>query len=34
MAVQNYQELPRIRDSISFLYFEYGRIEQTETGIE
>jgi len=34
MATQNYQELPRIKDSISFLYFEYGRIEQTEAGIE
>ena len=34
MATQNYQELPKIRDSISFLYFEFGRIEQTDTGIE
>jgi CRISPR-associated protein Cas1 len=34
MPVQNYQELPRIRDSISFLYFEYGKIEQSETGVE
>ncbi len=34
MATHNYQELPKIKDSISFLYFEYGRIEQTEYGIE
>lgn len=33
MNIQNYQELPRLRDSISYLYFEYGKIEQTETGV-
>ncbi len=34
MANQNFNELPRTRDSISFLYFEYGKIEQSETGVE
>ena len=28
------RDLPKIRDSISFLYFEYGRLEQTKLGVE
>ncbi|MGB3618206.1 MAG: type I-E CRISPR-associated endonuclease Cas1e [Catalinimonas sp.] len=29
-----YRDLPKIRDSISFLYFEYGRLEQSKLGVE
>lgn len=28
------RDLPKIRDSISFLYFEYGRLEQSKLGVE
>lgn len=28
------RDLPKIRDSISFLYLEYGRLEQSKLGIE
>lgn len=34
MATKDYRELPKIRDSISYLYLEYGRVEQTKNGIE
>jgi len=28
------RDLPKVRDSLSFLYFEYGRLEQSKLGIE
>lgn len=28
------RDLPKIRDSISFLYFEYGHLEQSKLGVE
>lgn len=28
------RDLPKIRDSLSFLYFEYGHIEQSKLGVE
>jgi CRISPR-associated protein Cas1 len=28
------RDLPKIRDSISFVYFAYGRVEQTKMGVE
>ncbi|MGE3801159.1 MAG: type I-E CRISPR-associated endonuclease Cas1e [Candidatus Kapaibacterium sp.] len=36
MAIQqgNLKDLPKIRDSLSYLYLERGRIEQTKLGIE
>lgn len=34
MLPHSFRDLPKIRDSISFLYFEYGRIEQTKLGVE
>ncbi len=30
----NYRSLPKIRDSLSYIYLEYGRIEQTKNGVE
>lgn len=34
MPKQNYRELPKVRDSLSYLYLENGKVEQTKTGIE
>lgn len=34
MLPHSFRDLPKIRDSISFLYLEYGRIEQTKLGVE
>lgn len=34
MLPHSYRDLPKIRDSISYLYFEYGRIEQSKLGVE
>ncbi|MEM9665497.1 MAG: type I-E CRISPR-associated endonuclease Cas1e [Bacteroidota bacterium] len=34
MLPHSFRDLPKIRDSLSYLYFEYGRIEQTKTGVE
>ncbi len=34
MLPHSYRDLPKIRDSISYLYYEYGRIEQTKLGVE
>ena len=34
MAKTNFRELPKIRDSVSFVYLEYGKLEQTKLGIE
>jgi len=34
MPKQNFRELPKIRDSISYIYLEYGKLEQTQLGIE
>lgn len=31
---QAMRDLPKIRDSLSFLYFEYGHIEQSKLGLE
>ena len=28
------RDLPKIRDSLSFLYFEYGHLEQSKLGVE
>ena len=30
----SFRDLPKIRDSVSYLYLEYGRIEQTKLGVE
>ena len=32
MLPHSFRDLPKVRDSISFLYFEYGRIEQAKLG--
>mgnify|MGYP006422493739 CR=1 FL=1 len=34
MSQRQFQELPKIRDSISFLYFQYGHLEQSKLGVE
>jgi CRISPR-associated protein Cas1 len=34
MLPHSFRDLPKVRDSISYLYFEYGRIEQTRLGVE
>jgi len=34
MIKQNYRALPKVRDSLSYAYFDYGRIEQSKLGIE
>ena len=34
MLPHSFRDLPKVRDSVSFLYFEYGRIEQTKLGVE
>lgn len=34
MPKNDYRTLPKIRDSLSHLYLEYGRVEQTKNGIE
>lgn len=34
MAKTNFRELPKIRDSLSYVYLEYGKLEQTKLGIE
>ncbi|MEZ4705928.1 MAG: type I-E CRISPR-associated endonuclease Cas1e [Caldilineaceae bacterium] len=34
MRIQDLHELPKIRDSLSYLYLERGRIEQTQKSIE
>lgn len=34
MTKNDFRELPKVRDSYSFLYLEYGRVEQTKTGVE
>ncbi|RME57615.1 MAG: type I-E CRISPR-associated endonuclease Cas1 [Caldilineae bacterium] len=34
MLPHSYRDLPRVGDSISYLYFEYGRVEQTRLGVE
>jgi CRISPR-associated protein Cas1 len=34
MITQNYRALPKVRDSMSYLYFDYGRIEQSKLGVE
>lgn len=34
MAKTNFRELPKIRDSLSYIYLEYGKLEQTKLGIE
>ncbi len=34
MLPHSFRDLPKVRDSISYLYFEYGRVEQTRLGIE
>ncbi len=34
MAKSNFRELPKIRDSLSYVYLEYGKLEQTKLGIE
>ena len=30
----SFRDLPKIRDSLSFLYFEYGHLEQSSLGVE
>jgi len=34
MLPHSFHDLPKLRDSISYLYFERGKIEQTKLGIE
>lgn len=34
MLPHSFRDLPKIRDSISYLYLEYGRIEQSKLGVE
>ncbi len=34
MPTLNYRELPKVKDSLSHLYLEYGKLEQTKYGIE
>jgi len=34
MMPHSYRDLPKIRASRSYLYFEYGRIEQSQLGVE
>lgn len=34
MLPHSFRDLPKIRDSVSFLYVEYGRVEQTKLGVE
>ena len=34
MLPHSFRDLPKIRDSISYLYFQYGRVEQTKLGVE
>lgn len=34
MLPHSYRDLPKIRDSISYLYFEHGRLEQSKLGVE
>lgn len=34
MLPHNFRDLPKLRDSISFLYLERGRLEQTHLGVE
>lgn len=34
MPKNDYRTLPKIRDSLSHLYLEYGRVEQTKNGVE
>ena len=34
MLPHSMRDLPKIRDSISYLYLEYGRVEQTKLGVE
>ena len=30
----NFRALPKVRDSLSYIYLEYGRLEQTKMGVE
>ncbi|MFP4527951.1 MAG: type I-E CRISPR-associated endonuclease Cas1e [Candidatus Kapaibacterium sp.] len=34
MPTLNYRQLPKVRDSLSHVYLEYGKLEQTKTGVE
>ncbi|MDB5033322.1 MAG: type CRISPR-associated endonuclease Cas1 [Chlorobi bacterium] len=34
MITQNFRDLPKVRDSLSYAYFDYGRIEQSKLGVE
>ena len=34
MLPHSFRDLPKIRDSLSHLYFQYGRIKQTKLGVE
>lgn len=34
MLPHSFRDLPKMRDSISYLYFEYGHIEQSKLGVE
>lgn len=34
MLPHSFRDLPKIRDSLSYLYLEYGRVEQTKLGVE
>ena len=34
MLPHSFRDLPKVRDSISYLYFERGRIEQSKLGVE
>src|SRR5690606_41006689 len=34
MLPHSFRDLPKLRDSISYLYFERGRLEQTKLGVE
>lgn len=34
MLPHSFRDLPKVRDSLSFLYFEYGRVEQSKLGVE
>lgn len=34
MRNKNFRSLPKVRDSLSYIYLQYGRVEQTKIGIE
>ena len=34
MLPHSFRDLPKVRDSISYLYFEHGRLEQSKLGVE